>query len=121
MHVACHQGRTATAELLIAKGADVEAKDKVRQADKGGWRGVEWACGDSDSHRESGTRRKISRRDEWRDWCGAGDERVVDVGWRQLVAGRLRLGRPTTGLVCCCAADPRRGDWLGGRVLHVPC
>jgi ankyrin repeat protein len=28
---ACDNGHTATAELLIAKGADVEAKDKVRQ------------------------------------------------------------------------------------------
>ena len=43
MHLACKNGETATAELLIAKGADVEAKDKVRQGDKGGWRGVERA------------------------------------------------------------------------------
>jgi ankyrin repeat protein len=29
---ACKRGHTATAELLIAKGADMEVKDKVRQA-----------------------------------------------------------------------------------------
>jgi ankyrin repeat protein len=28
---ACVNGHTATAELLIAKGANVEAKDRVRQ------------------------------------------------------------------------------------------
>jgi hypothetical protein len=28
---ACMYGHTVTAELLIAKGADVKAKDKVRQ------------------------------------------------------------------------------------------
>jgi ankyrin repeat protein len=28
---ACWYGHTATAELLIAKGADMEAKDMVRQ------------------------------------------------------------------------------------------
>ena len=45
-------GHTATAELLIAKGADVEAaKGQVRQGDKGGWRGVDRACPDSDSIR----------------------------------------------------------------------
>ena len=32
--------RTATAELLIAKGADVEAKDWVRQGDKGDEEGL---------------------------------------------------------------------------------
>ena len=41
--MACERGKTATAELLIAKGADVEAKGEVRQGDKGGWRGVERA------------------------------------------------------------------------------
>jgi hypothetical protein len=30
-------GRTGIAELLIAKGADVEAKDKVRGKCLGGW------------------------------------------------------------------------------------
>jgi hypothetical protein len=29
--VACDKGHTATAEVLIAKGLDVEAKDEVRQ------------------------------------------------------------------------------------------
>jgi ankyrin repeat protein len=29
--MACQDGHTATAELLIAKGADVKAKNKVRQ------------------------------------------------------------------------------------------
>ena len=29
LHVACEKGHTATAELLIAKGADVEAKNEV--------------------------------------------------------------------------------------------
>ena len=71
MHMACLRGKTATAELLIAKGADVEAKDKVRQGDKGGWRGVERACADGDSHRERGMRRTISQLEESRDWCGA--------------------------------------------------
>ena len=33
--------------MLIAKGADVEAKDEVRQGDKGGWRGVERTCPDT--------------------------------------------------------------------------
>jgi ankyrin repeat protein len=28
---ACQYGHTATAELLLAKGAEMEAKDKVRQ------------------------------------------------------------------------------------------
>ena len=35
MHLACGMGHTGTAELLIAKGADVEAKNDVRQGDKG--------------------------------------------------------------------------------------
>ena len=43
--------------MLIAKGADVEAKDEVRQGDKGGWRGVEMACADGDSHLWSRFRR----------------------------------------------------------------
>jgi ankyrin repeat protein len=32
--LACENGQTAIAELLIAKGADMEAKDKVRQGDR---------------------------------------------------------------------------------------
>ena len=35
MHLACGGGHTAITELLIAKGADVEAKNNVRQGDKG--------------------------------------------------------------------------------------
>ena len=35
LFLACWKGQTAIAELLIAKGADVEAKDYVRQGDKG--------------------------------------------------------------------------------------
>ena len=35
LHLACGMGHTGTAELLIAKGADVEAEDEVRQGDKG--------------------------------------------------------------------------------------
>jgi hypothetical protein len=30
---ACEKGHIVTADLLIAKGADVEAKNKVRQGD----------------------------------------------------------------------------------------
>ena len=56
MHWACEKGHTGTAELLIAEGADVEAKNVVRQGDKGGWRGDERTCTDSDSHRESGAK-----------------------------------------------------------------
>jgi ankyrin repeat protein len=33
---ACWYGHTATAGLLIAKGADVKAKDWVRQGDRAG-------------------------------------------------------------------------------------
>ena len=58
LHWACRNGHTGTAELLIAKGADVKAKDDVSQGDKGGWRGVERACPDSDSHRWSRIKRK---------------------------------------------------------------
>ena len=54
--MACENGHTAIAELLIGKGADVEAKDRVRQGDNGGWRGDERTCTDSDSHRESGAK-----------------------------------------------------------------
>jgi hypothetical protein len=36
--LACESGQTATAQLLIAKGVDVEAKDKVRP----GVVGAEW-------------------------------------------------------------------------------
>jgi ankyrin repeat protein len=35
--LACYNGDTAAAHLLIAHGADVEAKDKVRRCDFG-WR-----------------------------------------------------------------------------------
>ena len=49
--MACKEGQTRTAELLIAKGADVEAKDDVRQGDKGIWRGVERVFTDCDSIR----------------------------------------------------------------------
>ena len=31
LHIACSDGHTDIAELLISKGADVEAKDQVRQ------------------------------------------------------------------------------------------
>jgi len=71
LHLACVHGHTATAELLIAKGADVEAEDDVRQGDKGDWRGVERACPDGDSNRVSGSRGIMSHRDESSDWCGA--------------------------------------------------
>ena len=60
------KGQTATAELLIAKGVDVEAKAEVRQSDieRERERSVERSCADDDSHRESRTR--------WTsDWCGA--------------------------------------------------
>jgi len=50
----------------------VDAKDVVRQGDKGGWRGVERACPHSDSHRWSRIRRTMSHRDESSGWCGAG-------------------------------------------------
>jgi len=43
--LACDKGKTATAELLLAKGADVEAKNHVRQAGMGD-EGVERACAD---------------------------------------------------------------------------
>ena len=36
LHYACQNGHTAIAELLIGKGADVEAKEKVKQGDKKG-------------------------------------------------------------------------------------
>ena len=51
MHHACAGGHTATAELLIANGADVEAKDEVRQGDMGWRTGVERTCTDGDSYR----------------------------------------------------------------------
>ena len=38
----------------------MEAKDGVRQGDKGGWRGDERTCADDDSHRGSGTKRTMS-------------------------------------------------------------
>ena len=44
MHKACYNGHTATAEMLIEKGADVEAKDKVSDKAKR----MQW--GDGDGH-----------------------------------------------------------------------
>jgi len=77
LHWACWKGHTATAELLIGKGADVEAKDGVRQGDKGGWRGDERACADDDSHRGSGTRRTMSHRDDSSVWCETGSRALL--------------------------------------------
>jgi hypothetical protein len=43
---ACYNGQTDAAELLLAKGADVEAKDKVSQGDSDLLRIVEGRCSD---------------------------------------------------------------------------
>ena len=72
LHEACQNGQTGTAELLIAKGADVEAKANVRQGNKGGSRSVERTCPDSDSHRWSRIKRTMSHLDDLSVWCGAG-------------------------------------------------
>ena len=82
----------------------MEAKDDVRQGEKGVWRGVERTCPDGDSHRWSRIGRTMSHRDDNSVWCGAGVR-----GWLPTwdLAGRW--------LTSFAAVLWGRGcDWLGG-------
>jgi len=116
LHLACGYGHIGTAELLMAKGADVEAKDKVGQGDRGGWRGVERTWPDSDSHRWSRIGRTMSHCDESSVWCQAG-VRLWDGCRLEAWQGDERPWFP----LCCGVRGETGFEVAMVRMLHVPC